>query len=54
MRLQVNEPVAGPPTCLIRRPGLPLTPAAESLATAFWREAGFYAKERHWDEAPLR
>ncbi|WP_053187554.1 LysR substrate-binding domain-containing protein [Pseudomonas thivervalensis] len=54
MQLQVNEPVEGPSTCIIRRPGMPLTPAAEALAMAFRREAEFYSRERNWQDAPLR
>ncbi len=42
-RIAVREPIPGPPICLIRRRGLPLTPAADALAGALTREAELYA-----------
>jgi LysR family transcriptional regulator, regulator of abg operon len=41
-KINIAETVPGPPTCLVRRNGLPLTPAAEALATAFRREVAYY------------
>lgn len=40
--IKLTETIPGPSTCLIRRSGLPLTPAADALATIFRREATYY------------
>jgi DNA-binding transcriptional LysR family regulator len=40
--IRVKEQIDGPGTCVISRSGLPLTPAAEALATAFERETSYY------------
>jgi DNA-binding transcriptional LysR family regulator len=42
--IRVREVIDGPPTCVIRRTGLPLTPAAEALSSAFERETAWYRK----------
>jgi DNA-binding transcriptional LysR family regulator len=42
-RIPVRERIPGPPICLIRRQGLPLTPAADALAAALAHEAEIYA-----------
>lgn len=44
-RIRISEEIPGPATCLIRRRGLPLTPAAEAMAEAFLREATYYGKK---------
>ena len=43
-KIKISQSIPGPSTCLIRRRGLPLTPAADALATAFRREATYYVK----------
>lgn len=40
--IKIAESIPGPSTCLVRRIGLPLTPAADALATVFRREAAYY------------
>lgn len=40
--IKIAESIPGTPTCLVRRSGLPLTPAADALATVFRREAAYY------------
>jgi LysR family transcriptional regulator of abg operon len=42
--IRVKEVIDGPGTCVIRRNGLPLTPAAEALASAFERETAYYKR----------
>jgi LysR family transcriptional regulator, regulator of abg operon len=42
--IRVSEVIEGPATCVIRRTGLPLTPAAEALASAFERETAYYQR----------
>lgn len=42
--IRVKEVIGGPGTCVIRRSGLPLTPAAEALASAFERETAYYQR----------
>lgn len=49
-KLPVNEEIPAPDICLIRREGLPLTPAAELLSDALIREAGYLQPK----EAPAR
>jgi len=45
-RIPVKERIPGPPICLIRRRGLPLTPAADALAAALTKEAEIYAMQQ--------
>jgi DNA-binding transcriptional LysR family regulator len=40
-RIPVREEIDAPDICLIRREGLPLTPAAEAFSDALLREAGY-------------
>jgi LysR family transcriptional regulator, regulator of abg operon len=42
--IRVAESIEGTPTCVIRRSGLPLTPAAEALSSAFERETVYYRR----------
>jgi DNA-binding transcriptional LysR family regulator len=42
--IRVSEVIEGPGTCVIRRAGLPLTPAADALASAFERETAYYQR----------
>lgn len=53
--IEIREVIPGPSTCLIRRNGLPLTPAADALQTIFRREATYYLKgSRRRAEGGLR
>ncbi len=42
--IKVREEVSAPTICIIRREGLPLTPAAEAMADSLRAEAASYAK----------
>jgi DNA-binding transcriptional LysR family regulator len=53
-RVPVRERIPGPPICLIRRRGLPLTPAADALAAALAHEAEVYAAQLARDGATPR
>ena len=46
-RIPLAERIAGPATCFMTRRGLPLTPAADALATSFRKEIARYTSGTH-------